>query len=144
MSVKKISPNQISEIIVNNIKNPDIVFVFSTDISASTWAEWTVINSDKTGVKTVSLNRFIAWDDFKRQFVSANVQGKQAIPSLLRKIFVYDLIFQTLLQLLSPRQNCAVVPGEVIPPAVVAVVALPVVSLAIAPVIAVATPLVLI
>lgn len=94
MSVKKISPNQISEIIVNNIKNPDIVFVFSTDISASTWAEWTVINSEKTGVKTVSLNRFIAWDDFKRQFVSANVQGKQAIPSLLRKIFVYDLIFQ--------------------------------------------------
>ena len=94
MSIKKISISQIGSIICDNIKNPDVVFVFSTDIDMTSWAEWVITNFQQTGVKTVSLDRFMAWDDFKRQFVVASEKDKHSIPSLLRKVFVYNLIAQ--------------------------------------------------
>ena len=94
MSIKKISISQIGSVICDNIKNPDVVFVFSTDIDMTSWAEWVITNFQQTGVKTVSLDRFMAWDDFKRQFVVASEKDKHSIPSLLRKVFVYNLIAQ--------------------------------------------------
>lgn len=92
MAIKNLCVDKICNVITENIKNPDVVFVFSTDIDMTSWAEWSVINSDLTGVKTVSLDRFMAWDDFKRQFVVSSETNKHAVPSLLRKVFVYNLI----------------------------------------------------
>lgn len=92
MSTKFFETSKIGNVICENIKDENVVFVFSTDICCSTWAEWTVINSEQTAVKTVSLDRFIAWDDFKRQFVVAKEKNKHSVPSLLRKFFVHNII----------------------------------------------------
>lgn len=92
MSTKILSPCDIEKIICENIKNQNIIFVLPTAISVTTWTQWCVCNSEKTGVKTVFLDRFIAWDDFKKQFIVAKEKNKQKVPSLLRKLFVYNLI----------------------------------------------------
>ena len=92
MSTKILSPCELEKVICENIKNQNVIFVFPTSISVTTWAQWCVYNFDKTGVKTVFLDRFIAWDDFKKQFIVANEKNKHKIPSLLRKLFVYNLI----------------------------------------------------
>jgi len=92
MSIEFLPVEKLSSVICDNIKNPDVVFVFSTDIDMTSWAEWCVINSETTGVKTVSMDRFMAWDDFKRQFVVASEKDKHSVPSLLRKVFIHDLI----------------------------------------------------
>lgn len=92
MGTKILSPCEIEKVICENIKNQNVIFVFPTSISVTTWAQWCVCNFDKTGVKTVFLDKFIAWDDFKKQFIVAKEKNKHKIPSLLRKIFVYNLI----------------------------------------------------
>ena len=43
-------------------------------------------------MSAVPLERFVSWDKFKGQYVSANQADKNVIPSLLRKIFVRNLI----------------------------------------------------
>lgn len=92
MSDEFLNPCEIESVFCKNIKNPNTIFVLPTAISVTTWAQWCVKNYKKTGVKTVLLERFIAWDDFKKQFIVAKEKNKHAIPSLLRKIFVYNLI----------------------------------------------------
>lgn len=67
------------------------MFVFTTDVVCQSWADWCVID-DHTSVKSVASSRFLAWDKFKGKFVSAQKEGYSAVPSILRKMFVYDLI----------------------------------------------------
>ena len=81
----------IPDFIKENIGDKAAVFVFPTDIVAQSWAEWSVTGGH-TDVKSVALDRFIAWDQFKGSFMSADKKGAMAVPSLLRKMFVYDLI----------------------------------------------------
>lgn len=83
----------ISEFFKEKILDKNAVFVFPTDIVAQSWAEW-CITLNHTSVKSVALERFIAWDQFKGSFMSAGKSGAVSIPSLLRKIFVYDVIRQ--------------------------------------------------
>lgn len=66
------------------------VFVFATDVVSKSWSDWTV--TGHTNVKSVALSRFLAWDVFKGSFVSAQKEGYSAVPSVLRKMFVYTLI----------------------------------------------------
>lgn len=83
----------IPEFFKEKILDKKAVFVFPTDIVAQSWAEWCV-TKDHTDVKSVAMDRFIAWDQFKGSFMSAGKSGAVSIPSLLRKIFVYDVIRQ--------------------------------------------------
>ncbi|MCQ2572562.1 MAG: PD-(D/E)XK nuclease family protein [Treponema sp.] len=78
--------NTISE----NIRNENAVFVFSTDVACSSWAEWAVKN---TGVRALARNRFIAWDNFKEKSTEESTEG-QPIPGLLRKIFAENLMVE--------------------------------------------------
>ena len=88
------NPSYIENVLIDNIKNENVIFVFSTDVALNSWVEWCIKNTDKTGVKAVALDRFIAWDEFKENYAVAKERGRHSIPSLLRKAFVYDLISQ--------------------------------------------------
>jgi len=74
--------------ISNNIRNDNAIFVFSTDIACTTWAEWAVKNS---GVRAVPRERFKAWDRFKAESTDEKSSG-HPVPGLLRKVFVENLM----------------------------------------------------
>jgi RecB family exonuclease len=92
MNVLYAPPSGISRILIENLKDERVLFVFPTDIAASSWADWIVAHSEESGVSSVSLERFTAWDTFKSSVMNAKVRGRRSIPSLLRKIFVRRLI----------------------------------------------------
>lgn len=82
----------IEECIVRNIRDENVVFVFPTEVSCKSWADWTVENSGITGVAAVSMERFIAWDKFKGDCIRTKQEDKTTVPSLMRKIFASYLI----------------------------------------------------
>lgn len=84
--------NKIESVLIENIKNPNTIFVFSTDVVKNSWIDWLVMNTESSGTNTVPLERFTAWDNFKSEYISSSQQGKCTIPSLLKKMFVRDLI----------------------------------------------------
>ena len=69
------------------IHDPAVFFVFPTDIAASAWAEYALRFE-----KAVALERFTAWDRFKSESIRAVHQNKNSIPSVLRKLFVLNLL----------------------------------------------------
>ncbi len=84
--------NQIGQIISKNISDLDTVFVFPTDTVLNSWIDWALTNIEKTGVEAISLEQFIAWDNFKSIYLKAERNNFTAIPSILRKMFAYDII----------------------------------------------------
>lgn len=89
-----ITPDKIADTIISYLDDENTIFVFPTDIAASTWADWIVTHKEISGTDAVALERFTAWDKFKSENLSATQKGKKSIPSVLRKIFVRDLISQ--------------------------------------------------
>ncbi len=65
-------------------------FIFATSVGLSSWVDWLCENSSRA----VPLERFLAWDDFKRNQLHLTQEGAETIPSLLRKIFVQNLLLQ--------------------------------------------------
>lgn len=92
MKVIREYAGNIPGIIKEYIKDRNVTFVFASSIQLDSWAEWCIENSSETGVKAVAMDRFLAWDHFKEQFAASGIEGKNAIPSVLRKFFVTDLI----------------------------------------------------
>ncbi|MCR5289129.1 MAG: PD-(D/E)XK nuclease family protein, partial [Treponema sp.] len=80
----------IAEILHKHISNPldTTRFVFATNVVASSWIDWTLDHE----VSAIAMERFWAWDSFKSEFFNMSEEGKQSIPSLLRKIFVRSLL----------------------------------------------------
>ena len=68
------------------------LFVFSSDIAADTWSEWAVRNPEQSGVAAVAMDAFTAWDKFKGRYLAGRIADRVCVPSLLRKLFVRDLI----------------------------------------------------
>ncbi|MBP5753293.1 MAG: hypothetical protein J6W60_10645, partial [Treponema sp.] len=89
--MKTVFINSVKECLEGNISNPKAFFIFSTDIACRTWADWCVISGKS---KAIATERFMAWDRFKSSFLRAKEEGKSAVPSLLRKIFIHDFIRQ--------------------------------------------------
>lgn len=81
--------NLIKNALTQNIKNENVFFVFPTDIDATSWAEWVIINTSR---KAVPAERFIAWDTFKGSNIKIRKEDANAVPSLLRKIFAMQII----------------------------------------------------
>jgi hypothetical protein len=81
--------NPVETILLENADDPAALFIFPTDIAASHWADRLLVLR-KGG--TVALDRFTAWDIFKRESIRARQQDKKSIPSVLRKIFVSCLL----------------------------------------------------
>lgn len=69
----------IEECIVRNIRDENVVFVFPTEVSCKNWADWTVENSDITGIAAVSMERFIAWDKFKGDCIRTKQEDKTTV-----------------------------------------------------------------
>lgn len=81
----------VEEFLKEKVADKSAVFVFATDVVSQSWADWCVVGNH-TNVKSVAMSRFLAWDTFKGRFVSAQKEGYSAVPSVLRKMFVYTLI----------------------------------------------------
>ncbi len=92
MSIIQKEPENIPEILKKYLCKKDVFFVFATSVSLESWADWCVQNPELSGKKAVSMEQFLAWDKFKEKYLGAHLQGMHAVPSLLKKLFVYNLI----------------------------------------------------
>ena len=86
----------VEAILIDNIDNPKSRFIFPTSVSASGWADHLL----RLRGGTLAMNKFLAWDDFKRSSIKSKVDKKKSIPSALRKIFVSRLVKEN-------AENCA-------------------------------------
>ena len=86
------SEEKISEVIAANIKNIDSLFVFPTDVVQTSWINWTVKNSDESGVRAFNLDQFTAWDKFKSDYLKAADENLICIPPVVRKVFVQKIL----------------------------------------------------
>ena len=91
-NILSLAPENLSSIFRQYLPDPNVLFVFSTDVVMNSWVDWCVCHQDESGVAAVPLERFISWDKFKGAYASAEQADKNVIPSLLRKIFVSNLI----------------------------------------------------
>lgn len=91
MNQKNQDISSVEEFLKEKAADRNAVFVFATDVVCQSWADWCVVGNH-TNVKSVAMSRFLAWDTFKGSFVSAQKEGYSAVPSVLRKMFVYTLI----------------------------------------------------
>lgn len=89
--MKKAEDTIIKECIKANIRNFDAVFVFPTQICASMWADKTL---EFSGVTSVALERFIAWDQFKGSAIRSQHQDKNSVPSTMRSIFAENIVLE--------------------------------------------------
>lgn len=92
MNGRYVSPDKLSTVFNEFLKQKDVLFVFSTDVVKNSWMEWIVTHEKESGVRAVSDDDFIAWDSFKGRFADDSTEGRTTVPSLLRKLFVRDLI----------------------------------------------------
>ncbi len=83
--------NPIEQKLTENIFDQNVIFVFSTGLSADLWADRA---TKITGATAVASERFKAWDDFKGKSIRGQKQDKTSIPSTLRDIFSSNLILQ--------------------------------------------------
>ncbi|GHV76615.1 hypothetical protein AGMMS49942_14360 [Spirochaetia bacterium] len=80
---------QIETILLENIDDPDSLFVFPTDIAVNHWADRLLV---LRGGGSLAMEQFTAWDTFKRESIRARKQDKKSVPAVLRKIFVSRLV----------------------------------------------------
>ena len=88
----KLSPEKLPQLLSEYIKDKNCIFIYPTDTAMNSWIEFLIINPELSGTDAIPLERFIAWDNFKGKYLRAEENGKKAIPSILRKLFVLDLI----------------------------------------------------
>ena len=92
MQKSDLKPCDITKVLSNNIKDKTSIFVFPTDVVMNSWTDWIITHPEESGTTAVADECFMAWDNFKSSFVSANQEEKTVIPSVLRKLYVSDLI----------------------------------------------------
>ena len=80
----------VASCISSHFENPDDTtrFVFATSVVRSSWVDWACEHVSQA----VPLERFLAWDEFKKEQLHLVEEEGQTIPSLLRKIFVQNLL----------------------------------------------------
>ena len=79
----------VEKVLLDNIDNPRSLFIFPTDVASLQWADHILRIK---GGGTIALNKFIAWDTFKRNSIRSQMQNKKSIPGVLRKIFASSLV----------------------------------------------------
>lgn len=92
MSVIKVKATELENIFKNYLTDSQNYFVFSTDVVKNSWIDWIVTHPAESGVSAVAMERFIAWDKFKSQFVKGTEAEKTSIPAILRKFYIQNLI----------------------------------------------------
>lgn len=82
-------------LLIKNIKNKDVYFVFPTEISAKLWQNkyiTDVLENNLPYPKAVAKERFLSWDKFKTSSIKSTRKDKEIIPSIVRKVFAINLI----------------------------------------------------
>ncbi|MDR2746805.1 MAG: PD-(D/E)XK nuclease family protein, partial [Treponema sp.] len=79
----------VDRILLEHIEDPGALFVFPTDIALNRWAERVL---RLRGGGSLAMERFTAWDRFKRDSIRSRIQDKRAVPPALRKIFAGRLL----------------------------------------------------
>jgi hypothetical protein len=92
MPVKEVEGNGLAEFLCEAVKDKSNTFVFSTDVVMNSWIDYLITNPEKTGLSALPLERFTAWDKFKNNFLHSTEENKTSIPSILRKVFISNLI----------------------------------------------------
>lgn len=89
----KLEATQIAKILKEHICEQKTFFVFSTDVTASSWLSWCAKEINKNEqIFSISAERFIAWDKFKSKYIKLKEKDCKPIPSQMRKIFTNDLL----------------------------------------------------
>ncbi|MDR1505498.1 MAG: PD-(D/E)XK nuclease family protein [Treponema sp.] len=78
------------DVILREIKDNNVYFVFPSETAAALWAR--KICAPGSGVRSVALDRFLAWDRFKESVIRAELRDKKPVSALLRKIFAHSLV----------------------------------------------------
>jgi hypothetical protein len=81
--------NPVLEILAEEIANPKIRFVFPSETASSLWARKACLF---TGIRSIALDRFLAWDRFKEKVVRAEVRGRRPVSGVIRRLFAETLI----------------------------------------------------
>ncbi len=68
------------------------IFVFPSNVASDSWSEWAARFPKESGVLAVQQECFTAWDRFKGEFLDTKIKDKTAVPSILRKLFIRNLI----------------------------------------------------
>lgn len=92
MSIQKINADEIEKLFKDYLADPQYYFVFSTDVVKNSWIDWIVTHPQESGVSAVAMERFLAWDTFKSQYVKGTEESKSSIPAILRKFYIQNLI----------------------------------------------------
>ncbi|MCR4790625.1 MAG: PD-(D/E)XK nuclease family protein [Treponemataceae bacterium] len=71
-----------------NIKNKKVTFVFPTAVDCDSWSDW-ILNENI--VSAFPLNKFMAWDVFKRECF-LGPENKKPVSDIVRKFFIHGLI----------------------------------------------------
>ncbi|MDR2499814.1 MAG: PD-(D/E)XK nuclease family protein [Treponema sp.] len=81
--------NRIITILNREIPRPESRFVFPSEAAASAWSEKIC---RITGIRSLARSRFLAWDRFKEAIIRADVQDREPISKVIRRLFTLDLI----------------------------------------------------
>ncbi|MDR0400024.1 MAG: PD-(D/E)XK nuclease family protein [Treponema sp.] len=79
----------VDRILLDHIEDPGVLFVFPTDIAVNRWADRLL---RLRGGGSLEMERFTAWDRFKRESIRSLMQDRRAVPPVLRKIFAGRLL----------------------------------------------------
>ncbi|MDR0641082.1 MAG: PD-(D/E)XK nuclease family protein [Treponema sp.] len=79
----------VDRVLLEHAGDPRALFVFPTEIALNRWAERTL---RLRGGGSLAMDRFTAWDRFKRDSIRSRIQDRRAIPPALRKIFAGRLL----------------------------------------------------
>ncbi|MHC6201744.1 PD-(D/E)XK nuclease family protein [Breznakiellaceae bacterium SP9] len=80
---------QVIRIINATRMDQDVCFVFPSGVAADRWA---LSICSIIGLRSIAADRFLAWDDFKRQVIRAEVSEKTAASQVSRKLFADALV----------------------------------------------------
>jgi hypothetical protein len=81
--------NVILSIISGELHNQPVRFVFPSEAASSLWARKVC---GLLGIRSIAMNRFLAWDSFKEGIIRSEVQDREPVSAVLRKLFVWDLV----------------------------------------------------
>jgi len=79
------------ETILSRIPDQNTCFVFPSETTAAQWARKICLHSS---VRSLTPERFIAWDTFKEASIRANEKDKRPVSSLIRRLFAFSLARQ--------------------------------------------------
>ncbi|MDR2246510.1 MAG: PD-(D/E)XK nuclease family protein [Treponema sp.] len=81
--------NTILSVISGELHNQSSRFVFPSEAASSLWAQKIC---GLLGIRSVAQNRFLAWDRFKEGIIRSEVQDREPVSAVLRKLFAGDLV----------------------------------------------------